>query len=78
MHVRFALCIAVVADRLVMDALDRSWMHSLGLMLCVCLHWCGPLLLQGRCPFTKQPLKAEQVTVLTKSNIERFRDRIAQ
>lgn len=29
-----------------------------------------------RCPFTKQPLNPEQLVVLTKANVERYRDRI--
>ncbi|PNH07250.1 hypothetical protein TSOC_006334 [Tetrabaena socialis] len=32
----------------------------------------------GRCPFTKQPLTAEALTVLNKNNIERYRSRIQQ
>lgn len=31
---------------------------------------------QRKCPFTSQQLSWEQCTVLTHSNIERFRDRI--
>lgn len=30
----------------------------------------------GQCPFTKTPLRWEAVTVLTWSNIERYRERI--
>ena len=30
----------------------------------------------GRCPFTKQPLSAEQLTVLTKTNISRYAGRL--
>jgi hypothetical protein len=30
----------------------------------------------GKCPFTKNPLSFEQCTVLTHTNIERFRERI--
>jgi hypothetical protein len=30
----------------------------------------------GRCPFTKQPLSAEALTVLTKTNINRYRSRL--
>ncbi|GLC58656.1 hypothetical protein PLESTB_001384900 [Pleodorina starrii] len=40
--------------------------------------WKAVLAEHGRCPFTKQPLKAEALTVLTKNNIERFRSRIIQ
>lgn len=38
--------------------------------------WKAVLGEQGRCPFTKQPLVAEQLTRLTHNNIERYRDRI--
>lgn len=31
---------------------------------------------KGRCPFTQQPLSWEACTVLTHSNIERYRDRM--
>lgn len=38
--------------------------------------WKAVLREQGKCPFTQKALKWEQITVLTKNNIERFRDRI--
>lgn len=31
---------------------------------------------KGRCPFTGQPLSWQQCTILTHSNIDRFRNRI--
>ena len=31
---------------------------------------------QGKCPFTKNDLSWEQCTTLTRSNIDRYRDRI--
>ena len=31
-----------------------------------------------RCPFTKRPLRPEQLVTLTRSNIERYRDLIAR
>ncbi|GLI62832.1 hypothetical protein VaNZ11_005394 [Volvox africanus] len=40
--------------------------------------WKAVLAEHGRCPFTKQPLKPEAVTVLTKNNIDRYRGRIIQ
>ncbi|GFR53040.1 hypothetical protein Agub_g15740 [Astrephomene gubernaculifera] len=40
--------------------------------------WKAVLAEHGRCPFTKQPLNAEAITVLTKNNIERYRSRIIQ
>jgi hypothetical protein len=40
--------------------------------------WRAVLAEQGKCPFTQQPLQITQVTVLTKSNIARFQDRIIQ
>ncbi|KAG2488719.1 hypothetical protein HYH03_012719 [Edaphochlamys debaryana] len=40
--------------------------------------WKAVLAEHGRCPFTKQQLKAEQLTVLTKNNIERYRSKIIQ
>ncbi|KXZ46241.1 hypothetical protein GPECTOR_45g111 [Gonium pectorale] len=40
--------------------------------------WKAVLAEHGRCPFTKQPLSAEALTVLTKLNIERYRSRIIQ
>ncbi len=40
--------------------------------------WRAVLAEQGKCPFTQQPLQISQVTVLTKSNISRFQDRIIQ
>jgi len=40
--------------------------------------WRAVLAEQKRCPFTKNPLGPEQLTVLTKNNIERYRDRIIQ
>ena len=50
------------------------WGHVMGLAT-----WKAVLAAGGsepRCPFTKQPLSWEQVTVLTHANIDRFRDRI--
>jgi hypothetical protein len=38
--------------------------------------WRAVLAEQGKCPFTQQPLRPEQITVLTKANIERLRDRL--
>lgn len=38
--------------------------------------WRAVLGENGKCPFTKQPLNAEQCKVLTKHNIELYRDRI--
>ncbi|BDA47156.1 probable transforming growth factor beta regulator 1 at C-terminar half [Coccomyxa sp. Obi] len=38
--------------------------------------WTAVLAEQGKCPFTQQPLRRDQITVLTKSNIDRFRDRL--
>ncbi|KAK9824373.1 hypothetical protein WJX72_009819 [[Myrmecia] bisecta] len=38
--------------------------------------WNAVLAEQGKCPFTQNPLRREQITVLTKNNIERYRDRI--
>ncbi|GIL69083.1 hypothetical protein Vretimale_17338 [Volvox reticuliferus] len=40
--------------------------------------WKAVLAEHGRCPFTKQPLKPEALTVLTKNNIDRYRGRIIQ
>ncbi|EFJ45729.1 hypothetical protein VOLCADRAFT_93895 [Volvox carteri f. nagariensis] len=40
--------------------------------------WKAVLAENRRCPFTKQPLKVEALTVLTKNNIERYRSRIIQ
>ncbi|KAK9905576.1 hypothetical protein WJX75_002376 [Coccomyxa subellipsoidea] len=38
--------------------------------------WTAVLAEQGKCPFTQQPLRRDQITVLTKSNVDRFRDRL--
>ena len=40
--------------------------------------WRAVLAEQGRCPFTKQPLAAEQLTLLTHNNVARYRDRIIE
>ncbi len=40
--------------------------------------WRAVLAEHKRCPFTKQPLGPEQLVLLNKNNIERYRDRIIQ
>lgn len=40
--------------------------------------WKAVLAEQARCPFTKQPMRVDQLTVLTSLNLERFQDRIMQ
>ena len=40
--------------------------------------WAAVLGERGKCPFTKQPLNPGQLTLLTHSNIDRFRDRIRE
>jgi hypothetical protein len=40
--------------------------------------WRAVLADQRRCPFTKQPLRVDQLTVLTQLNIARLRDLIVQ
>jgi hypothetical protein len=40
--------------------------------------WRAVLAEQQRCPFTKQPLSWEQLTVLTHNNISKYRERIVQ
>lgn len=40
--------------------------------------WRAVLAEQKRCPFTKQALGPEHLTVLNKNNIERYKDKIIQ
>ncbi|KAF8065639.1 hypothetical protein HT031_003240 [Scenedesmus sp. PABB004] len=40
--------------------------------------WKAVLAESGRCPFTQAPLRADQLTVLSANNIDKYRDRIAR
>lgn len=40
--------------------------------------WRAVLTERGKCPFTQQALSMGQITVLTKTNLHRFKDRIIQ
>jgi len=40
--------------------------------------WRAVLSESQRCPFTKQPLRAEQLVALNRNNIERYRDKVVR
>jgi hypothetical protein len=66
------MCLFVAAHRTqVVNPAISPFGHVMGLAT-----WRAVLSEQHRCPFTKRPLNTGQLVVLTKSNLERYRDRM--
>jgi hypothetical protein len=64
-----------VIDPVTLDPIVNPAMSPYGHVMGLAT-WRAVLAEQGKCPFTQQPLRPEQITVLTKANIERLRDRL--
>lgn len=69
------LCRAGVLDPVTLEPVVTPAISPAGHVMGLAT-WRAVLAETGRCPFTKVPMRPDQLTVLTRTNIERYRDRI--
>lgn len=64
-----------VLDPITLEPIVRPAMSPYGHVMGLAT-WNAVIAEQGKCPFTQQPVRREQVILLTDANIERHRDSI--
>ena len=64
-----------VLDPITLEPIVRPAMSPYGHVMGLAT-WIAVIAEQGKCPFTQQPVRREQIILLTHANIERHRDSI--
>lgn len=64
-----------VLDPITLEPIVRPAMSPYGHVMGLAT-WNAVIAEQGKCPFTQQPVRREQIILLTHANIERHRDSI--